>query len=260
MTFIDQIGNKIELSKTPKRIVSLVPSQTELLHDLGLQHEVVGITKFCVHPGEWFRSKTRVGGTKTFHFDIINGLEPDLIICNKEENEEAQVKQLMQHYPVWVSDVRNLYDALEMINALGGISGFAGKAQAIADGISTQFDKLRPQSSKRTAYFIWCNPYMAAGQNTFINDMLERCGLENVFSSLGEHYPEVNEQMLKESNPELILLSSEPFPFKEKHIKVVKQICPTAKIKLVDGEMFSWYGSRLLKAPTYFTEILNYKL
>src|SRR5689334_18071707 len=122
-SFTDQIGRTISLNKTPRRIISLVPSQTELLYDLGLSDEVVGITKFCVHPEEWFRNKPRVGGTKQLNMDIIHHLQPDLVIANKEENVREQVEELASHYPVWVSDINNPDDAYWMMKELGSITG-----------------------------------------------------------------------------------------------------------------------------------------
>src|ERR1700741_3198050 len=110
MHFIDQTGRKISIPQIPQRIISLVPSQTELLFDLGLDKEVVGITKFCVHPPEWFQTKTRVGGTKQLKIDLIKQLQPDLIIANKEENVKEQIEELEKHFPVWISDVNNLED------------------------------------------------------------------------------------------------------------------------------------------------------
>ena len=111
--FTDQTGRKITLDKPPHRIISLVPSQTELLYDLGLHNEVIGITKFCVHPQEWFQHKTRVGGTRQINIDIIHELRPDLIIANKEENVKEQVEELAGYYPVWISDVKHLEAAYE---------------------------------------------------------------------------------------------------------------------------------------------------
>src|SRR4051812_11307667 len=117
--FTDQMGNAVELEGPPSRIVSLVPSQTELLFYLGLDKEVAGITKFCIHPAEMFHSKPRVGGTKKYDFEKIRQLAPDLIIGNKEENEQKQVEELQKLYPVWMSDIRNLADALQMIRSVG---------------------------------------------------------------------------------------------------------------------------------------------
>lgn len=254
LVHIDQLGREVEISRKPKRIISLVPSQTELLFDLGLEERVVGITKFCVHPEEWFRTKTRVGGTKKLHFDVIRGLNPDLIIANKEENNREDIEALEKDFSVWLSDVNDLDSALEMIQSIAEITD--SEAFQWIDKIETGFAELKPlNSSKRVLYLIWKNPFIAAGSNTFINDMLERCGFENVISQT--RYPELTEQQILELNPEVVLLSSEPFPFKEKHIKELQELLPNAIVKLVDGEIFSWYGSRLKLAPFYFSELIG---
>jgi len=262
-SFKDQLNRKIELSSPPKRIISLVPSQTELLYDLGLRDEVVGITKFCIHPEEWFRSKTRVGGTKKYDFEKIKALHPDLIIGNKEENEQEQIQALMNLYPVWMSDVYTLKDAYDMITRIGTLVGKQQEAQNLKLKIESEFvplwrrqgeDLTNVHSQLTTAYFIWNNPFMVAGNNTFINEMLKVCGLQNIFEQ--ERYPEITTEQLEKANPEIILLSSEPYPFKEKHIQEFKAICPNAKVLVVDGEIFSWYGSRLLKAPEYFKQLM----
>ena len=260
--YTDQLNRKIELPFPPKRIISLVPSQTELLYDLGLRDEVVGITKFCIHPDEWFRSKTRVGGTKKYDLEKIKQLEPDLIIGNKEENEKEQIEQLMKDHTVWMSDIYTLKDALNMIVQVGNLVSKPQEAVNLKLQIESQFQNfsnLKSQiSNLNVAYFIWQKPFMVAGNNTFINDMLTKCGFNNVFaSSSSMRYPEVNEQQIAEANPEVILLSSEPYPFKEKHIQEFQSICPKAKIIIVDGELFSWYGSRLLHAPAYFEKLIG---
>ncbi|MCW3086470.1 MAG: transporter substrate-binding protein [Bacteroidetes bacterium] len=289
--FTDQLHRKIELSSVPKRIISLVPSQTELLYDLGLRDEVVGITKFCVHPDEWFRTKTRVGGTKKYDFEKIKALQPDLIIGNKEENEKEQIEELMQHYNVWMSDIYTLKDALAMIASIGVLVGkneaatnlkleiefkfhdflnfniqppshtaFNPKSEILNPDLSgSSHAVFNPESQilnpKSVAYFIWRKPYMVAGHDTFINQMLNVCGFENVFTNRASRYPEITNEELISANPSIVLLSSEPYPFKEQHIREIQQLLPAAKIKIVDGEIFSWYGSRLLKAPAYFKEL-----
>ena len=251
--FTDQTGHRIQLEGVPQRIISLVPSQTELLYDLGLDKEVVGITKFCVHPEQWFRSKSRVGGTKQYKLDRIEQLRPDLILANKEENEEAQIKALMERHPVWVSDIENLEDALDMIRQVGMLTNRQERAASVNREVQRQFaDFLTPEKPIKTAYFIWRSPWMVAGKDTFINDMLRRCGFENVFAAQASRYPEISKEELEEKEVDLLLLSSEPYPFKEKHIEELSALCPKATIKLVDGELFSWYGSRLLKAVPYF--------
>jgi len=248
---LDQLNREINLPGIPKRIVSVVPSQTELLFCLGLSEEVVGITKFCVHPAEKFKSTTKIGGTKQLNIELIRELKPDLIIANKEENERGQIETLAKEFPVWISDITNLDEALDMIKRVGVVVGKGTKANELADTISQRFTAFHPApNGTSTAYFIWRKPYMVAGKGTFIDDMLQRCGLQNVFDIT--RYPEITNEMLIGANPELVLLSSEPYPFKQKHIDEFRALLPNAKIQLVDGEMFSWYGSRLLEAPGYF--------
>ncbi len=261
-SFIDQLNRKIELPSPPKRIISLVPSQTELLYDLGLREEVVGITKFCIHPDEWFRNKMRVGGTKKINFEKIKQLQPDLIIGNKEENEKDQIEELMNHYPVWMSDIYTLKDALQMITQIGTLVGKQQEAIYLKLNIESQFQSIShltsPISHPKAGYFIWRKPYMVAGSNTFINDMLTRCGFSNAFTKDGfTRYPELSLQQIAEMDLQVILLSSEPYPFKEKHIAELQTISPNSKIVIVDGELFSWYGSRLLHAPKYFEKLRN---
>jgi ABC-type Fe3+-hydroxamate transport system substrate-binding protein len=256
---IIQSGNITGLKKYSS-IVSLVPSQTELLYDLELNEEVKAITKFCVHPTTWFKSKMRIGGTKTLNLELIKKIKPDLIIANKEENVKEQVEELAKTCDVFVKDVNNLLDALQMIKYIGVLTGRRDKALNIANQIEKKFLKLSAsvtgKQKVKSAYLIWKNPYMAVGGNTFINSMMQYCGLENIFSNT-ERYPEISLEDLGGSKPrinncELILLSSEPYPFREKHLAEIQLKLPSKKIMLVDGEMFSWYGSRLLKAPDYF--------
>ena len=256
MNYIDQLGKVVTLSGIPEKVVSLVPSQTELLYELGLAERVVGITKFCVHPPEWFRSKPRVGGTKTVDVEKLKRLAPDLIIANKEENLREQVEELQKTFPVWTSDVNNLEDAISMILSVGTITGTGEASCNLSSDIRTQFSTLADHGFRRlrTAYLIWKDPYMSAGGDTFIHDMLERAGLSNVFGA-SSRYPEINPETLREKKTEVVLLSSEPYPFKQKHLDAMQEQLPSARVLLVDGEMFSWYGSRLLKAPGYFLDL-----
>tara|TARA_B110000438_G_scaffold290521_1_gene326336 strand:- start:40 stop:822 length:783 start_codon:yes stop_codon:yes gene_type:complete len=257
MQFNDQLGRTISLDKFPKRIVSLVPSQTELLFDLGLDSRVVGTTKFCIHPNSWYVSKHRVGGTKNVNFEVIKKLQPDLIIANKEENTQSEIELLMKDYPVWVSDIGNLEDALMMIGDIGEVTDSSEKALSIVNNIKADFADLVPQTNISAAYIIWNNPIMSVNKTRFIHDMLHRIGFTNVFAAHLNEYPEINVQELKNSNPDVILLSSEPFPFKAKHVEYFREICPSAKVVLVDGELFSWYGSRLQKSVAYFSNLLK---
>jgi len=256
MTFTDQMNRTIQVSFPPKRIVSLVPSQTELLYDLGLEEEVVGITKFCIHPNEWYRNKTRVGGTKKYKMDKIEALQPHLIIGNKEEGHEERVKKLMDDYPVWMSDVYTLADALDMIKRVGALVERERNARQLAEHIRLSFNDLPSLSPLSVAYFIWREPYMVAGSSTFIDHVLTQLGLTNVYGDQ-PRYPSTTFAELAARQPDLIFLSSEPYPFGDKHFDEFQQACPDATIKLVDGEFFSWYGSRLQKAVPYFNELAS---
>jgi len=257
-SFTDQTGRTVALNTfPPKRIISLVPSQTELLADLGLNNEVVGITKFCVHPPEWFRNKTRIGGTKNLNIKKIAELNPELIIANKEENEKNQIAELEKYFPVWVSDVKNRNEAYQMIEQTGILTGKQYEAEKLLEQIKNNFSQLPPPGARlRACYLIWQNPYMTAGGDTFISDMLYTAGFENIYSGK-KRYPEVTIQELQSAGCQLLLLSSEPFPFKEEHVKQLQKQLPETKIRLVDGEIFSWYGSRLLYAAAYFIQLRN---
>jgi ABC-type Fe3+-hydroxamate transport system substrate-binding protein len=253
--YTDQLGRWVTVPAAPRSIVSLVPSITELLYTLQLDNEVTGITKFCVHPQSWFKQKTRVGGTKNIKAEVIHELQPDLIIANKEENVKDQVEELAKQYPVWLTDVNSLEDALEMIEQIGLITNRLNNARHLLSQINTAFTELQTTNSKlQTGYLIWRNPYMTIGNDTFIHDMLLRCGLQNIFRNTSR-YPAIDAWQLKQCD--LLLLSSEPYPFQQKHIDELQPQLPNTKIILVNGEMFSWYGSRLLNAPAYFNSLLQ---
>ena len=240
----------------PVRIISLVPSQTELLFYLGLAEYVVGITKFCVHPANWQSTKTIVGGTKNINIEKIRNLNPDLIIANNEENVEEQILELSKDFPVWVTDVTNLQDALEMINDISKLTKTVSTGRKLVIEIEKSFKNLLIKTNKiRTCYLIWRTPYMTVGGDTFINNMLSYCGFLNLYADL-KRYPVVEINDLIEKDCKLLILSTEPYPFQQKHIVELQKQLPGATILLADGEMFSWYGSRLLNAPAYFSQLI----
>jgi ABC-type Fe3+-hydroxamate transport system substrate-binding protein len=243
---------------TFSRIVSLVPSQTELLVDLGLKSKLVGVTKFCVHPENLRKEVTVVGGTKQVHFDKIRALQPDVILCNKEENTLEMVLELKKIARVKVSDINTFEDALQLIKCYGELFDTTSSSEKIIEQIHTNRTnfqlKLTQIRRKKAAYFIWQQPYMVVANNTFINAMLEEAGFDNVFK-FRSRYPEIELTDKDLQQTEFILLSSEPFPFKREHEAYFKKIFPEKEVIIVDGEMFSWYGSRLLKCYDYFIEI-----
>lgn len=258
----DQLGTTFEFESIPKRIVSIVPSQTEFLFSIGLDEEIVGVTKFCIHPEEKVEHKTIVGGTKNLYIDTILALKPDIIIANKEENELSQIEELQKHVPVWISDICTLDEAYEMMSSLGDLFQKKCITEEIIQNIRESFvdlkSKLKP-TNERVAYFIWRNPTMLAGTNTFIHYLLEFIGFKNICSEMenGTRYPSVKMDEINRLQPDRIMLSSEPFPFNEKHIEELTIIWPHAKVELVDGEMFSWYGSRLQESANYFKKLLE---
>jgi len=248
----DQLDRTIELKETPKRIISLVPSQTELLVDLGLEKSIVGITHFCVHPTYLKQVKRSVGGTKKVNLRKVKELEPNIILCNKEENTKEMVEELQKIAPVHVSDIATLNDSYDLIKQYGKIFGCAPLANTLVSSVEKKERALKEivanSPIRRVAYFIWNNPLMVAGNGTFINEMLKLNKFENVYSA--ERYPKTDLEELKEYNVEICLLSSEPFPFKNEHLSKFEDFAP--EVKIVDGEYFSWYGSRLIEAMEYF--------
>lgn len=254
MEISDQLGRKLKISHTPQRIISLVPSQTELLVDLGLEKNIVGITHFCVHPPRLKKIKKRLGGTKKVNYRKVRELKPDIILCNKEENTLEMVSELEKIAPVHISDVVTLNDAFEMMRQYGGIFDRRSLTETMIDTIQKKQTSLKhslkDNLKKKVAYFIWKEPYMLAGQDTFINSMLELNNLENVVKK--SRYPEMSLEEVLHLDPEICMLSSEPFPFKNEHVEELQT--RLKEVTLVNGEYFSWYGSRLLEAIDYFKE------
>jgi ABC-type Fe3+-hydroxamate transport system substrate-binding protein len=242
------------------RIISLVPSLTEFLWALGLEQEVVGLTKFCVHPEIWWQTKTRVGGTKKLNFTSIAELQPTLIIANKEENTKEDVELLQSKYEVLLTDITTLDDAFFYLQEIGNNVNRAEEARALVDQIKKVFQAVGPIGKGASfLYFIWQDPYYVVGPNTYIHALLSHFGLEN-FCTI-ERYPELQEVLSKKEKfaqyPDIIFLSSEPYPFEEKHLKEIQQNFPHSKILLIDGEMCSWYGSRMLAVPGYLREMFQ---
>jgi len=228
------------------RILSTVPSITELLFELGLETEVVGITKFCIHPRSWFESKPRIGGTKNLNLSKIKSLNPTLLICNKEENVKEQIDEISTYCKVLVTDIKTFQDNIELIEQLGELCDKRMTAIRLMSELKAAKESITRCNNLRTAYLIWKAPYMTVGRDTYIHDMMQHCGLINVFTNK-TRYPTTSIEELDNLDLDLLLLSSEPYPFKDVHISELNQLLPNIKIHLVDGEVFSWYGTRLIK-------------
>ncbi|MEQ9090780.1 MAG: helical backbone metal receptor [Balneola sp.] len=229
------------------RIISLVPSLTELVLDLGIGNRLVGRTRFCIHPEKLVKDIPIIGGTKNPNLEKILELEPDYIIANHEENRKEDVQALQAHTEVNITEIDTINDALNAICDLGADLELASNAQKLVDEIKILLSQSSKYPPLKTAYFIWKAPWMVAACGTYIDSVMKHYNLENVFSDQ-QRYPQISLDELHDQNPELVLLSSEPFPFKQKHIEEIRKVCPDSKIELVNGEWFSWYGSGMLEA------------
>ncbi|QNL20908.1 ABC transporter substrate-binding protein [Hyphobacterium sp. CCMP332] len=245
------MGREIEISSPIERVISLVPSQTELLFDLGLASKIVGRTRFCIHPKQSVSRIPIIGGSKNFNLEKIRSLKPDLIIGNKEENKKDLILELEKSYPVWLSNVLTFEDSLVMIKSVSQLFEKCSKGNDLINRIIFQFNSIPDFNGHTVLYLIWSKPYMGVGTNTFINSILEKLGLKNVLQGI-QRYPQLTDKQINRLKPDFVFLSSEPFPFKAKHKEKIKELTPNSSINFVNGEMFSWYGSRLLQAPNYF--------
>ena len=255
MIIEDHLSRKISINNPPNRVISLVPSLSELIVDMNGIDSLIGVTKFCVHPSELKKRATIVGGTKNINIDKIEALNPDLIIANKEENTREQIELLSSKQKVYISDIQTFEQSIESILTFGKIFN----KRATANSIKSRVLKNAPPkifNDQRVLYLIWKSPYMTVGPKTYIADILDKLGLKNAYQG-HKRYPEITVEELRNIDPDLIFLSSEPFPFTEKHILDIQQKVPNARVLLVDGEAFSWYGSRLGHLEGYFLSIAS---
>lgn len=249
---IDQIGSSLSFTTHPLKVVCLVPSLTETLCYIGLEQNIVGITKFCVHPPHLTKVKNIIGGTKNPNIEKILALKPDLIIANKEENNKSDIDHLSVQIPVYTSDIKNIDDTILFVKDMQSLF-----SSSHASLLIRRLSALVPPNIEkgiRACYLIWKDPWMTVGNDTFIHYMMERYGYKNIFGHL-ERYPIITLEDINKYRPDIIMLSSEPFPFRHQHIQSIIDKVGTKNIILVDGEMFSWYGSRILAADNYITKI-----
>lgn len=253
-TFIDAIGTPLTFTKPPRRIVSLIPSITELLFSLGLDERIVGVTKFCLHPPEGVAKKTKVGGEKDPDLQRILDLQPDLIIANVEENRREDIEALRAaSVPVFVTYPKTVREGIELIVTLGGLTDTASAAKAMAGPIEQVYRETVEQTRNRRPLKVFCpiwrRPYMSINRDTYIHDMIRVSGGENIFADQPERYPEVALEEVERLQPEVILLPDEPYPFKAKHAEELRTLDIPAiregRIHLLDGKILSWYGPRI---------------
>ena len=251
----DHLDRAVSYTFPPKRIISLCPAITETLFALGLKEEIVGRTQYCIFPANEVASVPTVGGTKQIQLEKIQELQPDLIICEKEENTKEMVEQLAAHFPVYVAQVECVDDAYRMIRDVGAVVNRLHEANTLEAQIAQAFRAL-PKYTGRVAYMMWRKPYMVVGVPTYIDSVLTTLGFTNPFTQREGRYPTVTVDDLQQAQLDYLLLSSEPFPFSEKHVKELAVHLPNTRIVLVDGEMF-WYGPRMRQAAQYFQQFLR---
>ncbi len=245
--WIDHLGRSLQITDSPERMISLCPSLTETLFALGLQERVVGRTRFCIHPAPDVLQKQNVGGTKQVDFAVIDRLNPDLIIAEKEENTQEMIAVLERKFPVYVVDVKTVEEAKRAIHDLGAITGRLQQAERIVKDVHALFAQVKSAAARKMVYLIWQKPYMAVGKDTYLHSLLTHFGWINGCANLPGRYPEVTLEELCTIQPDVLFLSSEPYPFTDEYrIALQKKLCRT-NVVLIDGEI-SWYGVRMIQA------------
>ena len=256
----DSTGKKIQFFEAPKRVVSLIPSITETLFDLGVGDAVAGISKYCVHPEDGVKQKQKVGGQKNPDFEVIEKINPDLIILNQEENKPEHIEWLSRRYKTWVTYPRSFKDAECLVRELGQVFSVESKAAEFAGQITDSIAELHlnHRKKRRALYLIWRNPWMSINQDTFIHSAMNLHGLENVWAQKNDRYFEVSSKDIESADPDVIILPDEPYHFKEKHKSEFMHLSISAvrnnRIFLADGTYFCWYGTRTAKASRYIHE------
>lgn len=256
--FTDSSGHRVDVPESPRRIVSLVPSVTETLFALGLQERLAGRTRYCDRPRQQVEKIPACGGTKNPDLEAIAALQPDLILVNTEENRLEDIEALRKIAPTYEDFPRTVAEGATLVRTLGQLTGSERKANEIAQSIEIEMAGVKSLAARfgarrKAAYFIWKDPWMSINKDTYIHDMLTLAGLENVYADRKERYPETDFEELARLAPDIVLLSSEPYPFKLEHRNEFfeHEEIPAGRmgrIYVVDGTYFCWYGVRQLEA------------
>ena len=237
------------------RIVSLVPSLTELVCELGLARQLVGRTGFCVHPANLVRGIPKVGGTKTVNLEKIRALAPTHVILNMDENRKETADALAAFVPnLVVTHPLAPLDNLALYRQLGAAFGREREAQALCARFQSAYDAAagRKYPERRVLYLIWKDPWMTVSRDTYISRTLGLFGMLTVPENSAERYPEL--RRLDDVGADLVLLSSEPYRFHEKHLAEIGSLTGRPAL-LVDGEMTSWYGPRAIVGLAYLSQL-----
>jgi len=246
------------------RIVSLCPSLTELVFDLGRGSELVGITEYCVHPAEGVARIEQVGGTKSPNVQRIVALAPDLVLLNEEENRREDAEALARAgIACHTSLPHDASETAAMVRSIGEALGASPGAERIAADIEQRAERVRAATAGtrkvRFAYLIWRKPWMSVNADTYASALLELAGGENVFGSAAERYPEISTERLATEAPERVFLCTEPFTFLPRHADELALLTgiPRAHFVVADGEFLSWHGSRTPRGIDYAAELIR---
>jgi ABC-type Fe3+-hydroxamate transport system substrate-binding protein len=253
---VDATGVRVDLAAPPRRIVSLIPSVTELLFALGRGDAVAGCTIFCTEPAEGLAGTVRIGGEKDPKLDVIRALEPDLVVANIEENVARDVEALRGWgIPVYVIYPRTVAQGVRLVAELGELIGAGDAGAALAARLAARLARVEASARARSRVFcpIWRRPYMTINGDTYLHDMLRVCGGDNVFGGLARRYPEVVLEDVAAARPDVILLPDEPYRFRRAHAADFAPMSDVpavrdGRIHLVDGKLLSWYGPRIAEA------------
>jgi ABC-type Fe3+-hydroxamate transport system substrate-binding protein len=257
---VDAHGQRHPRADACARIVSLVPSITELLFDLGLGAQVVGRTGFCIHPRDAVRAVPKLGGTKDVDMDALVALAPSHVVVNIDENTRETFAELRERVPhVIVTHPNTPRDNLALYELLGAIFNREQEAARLVERFEAALARLqqstRDQPTRRVLYLIWREPWMTVSRDTYIANMLNLVGWQTVPAANAERYPALSSAALENLDAELCLLSSEPYPFRDKHIAELRGLLgATTPVQLIDGEMVSWYGSRAVDGLDYLAD------
>ena len=259
---VDALGKRHEVAASTARIVSLVPSVTELLFDLGLGAKVVGRTGFCIHPREQLRKVSKVGGTKTIDLPRIRRLAPTHVIVNIDENPRPLVEDIAKFVPnVIVTHPLGPHDNLALYRLIGGIFGRDDEAHALCERFQRTYDEVsaaaQASGRQRVLYLIWKSPWMTVSQDTYISRMLATVGWDTYVAHGAARYPTVDLTPEVLDDVSFVLLSTEPYSFRERHCVEVLDSLPAGsktRVALIDGAMTSWYGSRAIPGLRYLLD------
>lgn len=261
MIFIDDLGNELNFDKKPKRIISLVPAITETLYDLNLEELIIGVTKECTYPIHFKSTKQIVGDTKTIELEILKELKPDLVFCNTTINSLEIITKLQKVTKVYITKVITIDDSKQMIKNLGILLNRRTEADLLNRKIDLKLEDFKlfitSFNTLKVAYFTGYNPWIATGNKTYTNSLLSLNKYTNIYNAQN-YLPKINPKRIRhDGDPEILFFPSKPFTFEDQHAFEISEYTNRSSAVFIDGEMFGWFGSRLIKAFEYFKTLRN---